>query len=85
MTNKIQGNGVTSGSFRKARWLSRDVKHNKINVSGVSKRNSILIKKKKKSKVCKDYRDFISFLNEKLKINKVPVMQTWLVRSQKPF
>lgn len=47
MTNKIQGNGVTSGSFRKARWLNRDVKHNKINVSGVGKRNSILIKKKK--------------------------------------
>lgn len=53
MTNKIQGNGVTSGSFRKARWLSRDVKHNKINVSGVSKRNSILIKKKKSQKSAK--------------------------------
>lgn len=53
MTNKIRGNGVTSGSFRKARWLNRDVKHNKTNISGIGKRNSILIKKKKNQKSAK--------------------------------
>lgn len=53
MSNKKWKNRVIHNSFRRARWLNKDVKHNKVNVSRVHPVCEILYWSKK-SKVCQN-------------------------------